>query len=650
MKALVLIFAGLIINLVPVTAQDDIMTEAEIADEILSISDEYEVTALMERLAELAERPVMINSGDEEEIGRIFFLSEFQVKVLADYILNHGAIETIYEIALLPGFDRKTATLIGPYLDFNKGRQNDNIKKGSNTLLLTAISRLPENDNENFRSRFLLKYRHSSRSISFGITGENDPGEHFTFRNAWGPDFLSGYMMYQGKGLTERVIVGDFSLCFGEGITLNNNSGFGNRLVSPSFMTGRQFVSPFTSTDENNFFRGMACIIGKVTGGAVLFFSSNKIDARLSFSPSDSSVYVTSLVKSGLHDTESGLASRNSLTETIAGIHISGGTPSFRGGITASYTCFSDPFSADTLDAASLFNFRGDRLINLGADMKAGTGNLLFFSETALSIPGSWASLAGIRASPAPRVTFNILARYYAIDYYSFHSRAFSSSPNVSNEEGLAANIHIEAARHLFISAGVDIYHRLWSAYRTSGPSSGSRIGIECEYSPSDNLSLKLSYRALNREYDMAGGTGVSSSARNINRQVTAHFMYTPLTGICLNTRLLISQDVVSGGKGYLLCQDIAYTPAKMPLRFWIRYSLFSTDSFDTRLYAWENDLLQSFNIPALYGEGSRNYLMISWKPFKKAELRCKYGITAKSSPLERSMSRELRVQVKMSF
>jgi hypothetical protein len=58
------------------------------------------------RTGGLKESPVQINSGDEKEISRLFFLTEFQVMVLADHVRKNGNVQTLYELALLPAFDR----------------------------------------------------------------------------------------------------------------------------------------------------------------------------------------------------------------------------------------------------------------------------------------------------------------------------------------------------------------------------------------------------------------------------------------------------------------------------------------------------------------------------------------------------------------
>ena len=78
-----------------------------------------------------------------------------------------------------------------------------------------------------------------------------------------------------------------------------------------------------------------------------------------------------------------------------------------------------------------------------------------------------------------------------------------------------------------------------------------------------------------------------------------------------------------------LLLQDLSYKFEKIPLSVWFRYCIFKTDNWDSRLYTYENDLLYSFSIPALAGEGNRTYLMVDWRAAKFIDLRIKYGITA---------------------
>jgi hypothetical protein len=57
-----------------------------------------------------------------------------------------------------------------------------------------------------------------------------------------------------------------------------------------------------------------------------------------------------------------------------------------------------------------------------------------------------------------------------------------------------------------------------------------------------------------------------------------------------------------------MVLQDIQFGREKWRLTG--RMALFDTDDFDSRLYAFENNVLWTFAIPAFSGRGIRNYLV----------------------------------------
>ncbi len=68
---------------------------------------------------------------------------------------------------------------------------------------------------------------------------------------------------------------------------------------------------------------------------------------------------------------------------------------------------------------------------------------------------------------------------------------------------------------------------------------------------------------------------------------------------------------------GFIVYQDLAYRPMKSMLEFTLRAALFDTDSYDARLYAYENDLIGVFSIPPYYGRGMRWYAMVRLTPLR---------------------------------
>jgi hypothetical protein len=247
-------------------------------------------------------------------------------------------------------------------------------------------------------------------------------------------------------------------------------------------------------------------------------------------------------------------------------------------------------------------------------------------------------------------VTFNLLARHSSPGYHAFHSGAFKAGSGPGNETGLAASLHLEAGRHLFVTAGTDHYHIPWPRYRSSSPSYGSRTEIRGEYQPRDDLSLRVSYISSSREYDFATATGIAESVTQTRRQAGFILDCRPAGGFRLVTRLSASLISPSEEKGYLLCQDFSYAFRGVPLRLWFRYALCSSGGWDSRLYAWENDMLSAFCVPALYGEMTRSFIMLSWKPSDRVEARVKYALTESGADRGSGLKHELKGQVRIGF
>ena len=105
---------------------------------------------------------------------------------------------------------------------------------------------------------------------------------------------------------------------------------------------------------------------------------------------------------------------------------------------------------------------------------------------------------------------------------------------------------------------------------------------------------------------------------------------------------------------GMLLYQDVRWSPTS-----WLtvdgRLSVFDTDDYATRVFAYETDVLYSFTVPALQGRGQRSYLFVRLRPHRQwvvevkiAETRYR-GVQSVGSGLQEvagNRVREVRVQL----
>jgi len=79
---------------------------------------------------------------------------------------------------------------------------------------------------------------------------------------------------------------------------------------------------------------------------------------------------------------------------------------------------------------------------------------------------------------------------------------------------------------------------------------------------------------------------------------------------------------------GFIAFQDVVYKLPKAPLKVYTRLAVFNTDSFNSRIYAYENDLLYNFNVPAYSGQGTRFYGMLNYKASSRLAFWVRYGRT----------------------
>ena len=221
--------------------QNDIIN---IAEELAKDDTDPEAAVIfLEQLQELAENPVRINSADESELSRLFFLSEFQIKSIEDHVESTGSILSVYEIASIPGFNRHTAEIMIPFITLEKNlNRPDELTRVRNRLITNLIFKPGESDSSYPGSalKILTKYKAESGPFTAGLTIEKDAGEKLFSGSPPLPDFLSGYVAFSGQGFVRKLIAGDFSARFGQGISVNTGIHTGISLTSTGYSLSRK--------------------------------------------------------------------------------------------------------------------------------------------------------------------------------------------------------------------------------------------------------------------------------------------------------------------------------------------------------------------------------------------------------------------------
>jgi hypothetical protein len=628
---------------------------SEIAEEIASQGEENgSVDQLSDLLYELSQDPVKINSGYETEISRLFFLTDFQVKILADYVRTTGKILTPFEIANIPGFDRETAEMLIPFITLVQiSRSPADSSKIHQSILSNFTRKISAQDTSSLGSqwRILTKYKISYGSFTAGFTTEKDPGEKYLSGSKPVPDFISGFLSFNGTGFVKQIIIGDFSARFGQGTNINTRLMGKLPLTSTGYLSGRNEIRPYTSTDENKYFRGIAAELTFKRIDLNMYISENKIDATMNQDCDSSVTTVRSLYTSGLHNTTLSISKKDILKETDYAIHLSVNHRNTRSGIVLSGTRFSVQIEPDKSAPENLFDFDGATNEVYTFYYNTSLKRSILFGEVSITGKKKYAAIQGMSFRPASRLNLNLFYRYYSPGFVSFRGGGMSQSSSNSNEYGILGNLTFEAARYTFISGGIDLCYYPWLRYRNSSPSMAKRYEIRIKYTPSQKVNIEVLYSSKSSTADGIRENQIPAQSESLSSSIKCSVRYAPNESVSFIAQTGYKTVQPRGGSGFLLLQDVNIKKSGFPVSVWFRYAIYNTASYESGIYTWENDLLNSYSIPVMYGNGSRSYLMISWRLSRKAEIRFKYGITSSiGSDNEIKNVNEVRIQARLNL
>ncbi len=627
----------------------------EIMEElVMDMEDSGSSVLMLESLQELIDDPVMINSREEKELSRLFFLTEYQVKSLIHYTSTTGKIVSYYEIAYIPGFDRSTAEMMIPCVTLEMRADNQDQKRKLRTEILTNIVFKPgeaDTSKQGSHIKEMTRIRITTNKIETGTTFEKDAGEKFFPEGNLKPDYLSAYLSYTGTGILKKLIIGDYSAKFGQGVNINTNFATSLSIPSSNLISGKNEIKPYRSTDENNFFRGVATGFSAGNLSATLLLSRNSIDASLTTNEETGELQVSNLYTSGIHDSWASLYKKDVLTKSVVGVNLEYDFRSVKIGVTWSGTSFSIPFTDQSKDMAGIFNFTGERVSVYSLHYKSIFDRIMVFGETSTNNFRNLAFVQGATIRAADRLSLNILYRNYQPDYTVFNGRAPGASSGSSNEEGFFGNLFFELHKNLFLTAGTDIYRSEWVSYRSSFPKRSLKEEMRLKYQPTEPATIEISYSKRYSEVNGEEAVAVPSKEVAVLRSVRANGTFITDYGITLKSRLEYNRAKPSGSTGILILQDINYSFSKIPVSFWFRYSVFNTGSWESRFYCYENDLLYGFSVPALSGIGSRSYIMLKYSIGRYTDLRIKYAVTSIVEPDNGTNdSDQLKFQIKISW
>lgn len=628
--------------------QDETPYLPHFSDTPPDMQDETAYEEAFENRSQVLSSPYDLNKVSREELRLLNLLTDAQVEMFLAYRTQQGQLLDIYELQVIPGFDRATIEKLLPFVSVADPAQQLNaslirrIFSPGNSYFVSRYERTLETRTGFIHPDTASQFKGSADKVYFrmrstqpgdysiGITGEKDAGEQMRFnprQKQWGFDFTSWHIQLLYKGKLKNIVVGDFQMQFAQGLLLGGAFGLGkgSEAVSTSRKSNLGFL-PSTSVNESVHQRGVAVTIQPFRSlNLSAFYSRNFRDARQEHA--SDSIAVTAFQTTGFHRSESELANRKKVLENNLGTVLHFERSNLDAGIIVHAVDFNTPVSR----RQSLYNqfaFTGRRNVNAGLFINYRIQNITFFSEAGQTIGAGRAGVAGMLISASRDFDVSIVYRNYARDFQTFFSNAFSEGTSPQNERGIYWGWKYQPRRSFTFTGYADLFTFPWLGFRRYAPSQGYEWLLRMHYQPSRKASVYLQMREESKYRNLAEMKTLYRLEEGLRRNITVHCDYGVGENIRMKSRMQYNSYALHENttEGWALVQDISLTMGRF--RFSGRHALFDTDHYDNRQYVYEHDAWLAYSLPAYYGTGVRNYALIEIKAHKQLTIWLRYART----------------------
>jgi DNA uptake protein ComE-like DNA-binding protein len=620
-------------------------TEQQIENITQSNEDiETEDDSYLQQMQEFIKHPININTADEAQLNQLLVLSPIQIQNLLAYRQLMGNFVSIYELQAVPGMDVETLQKIRLYI-IASDKINlvnsfaERLSSGEHTLLFRATQvlekakgfKLNASQANSFypgsRQRLFVRYRYNYKNLlQYGILGEKDAGEQF-FKGSQkqGFDFYSAHFFARNIGAVKALALGDFTVNMGQGLTQWQSLAFRKSPDVTNIKRQASVLRPYNSAGEINFHRGVGITVGKKKWQATIFGSYKNIDANFVADTSQTQDdFVSSLQTSGYHRTASEVADKGAQKQLAFGGNFQYQIRNLHLGINAIQYQFKLPLQKDA-EPYNKYALAGKSFGNYSLDYSYTFKNIHFFGEAAITQKKYTAFVQGILISVANNVDMSMLYRNIQPGYQSLYTNAFTEGTYPTNEKGLFTGISIKPVTAWKLDAYVDFYSFPWLKFRVDAPTTGTDYLLQLTYKPNKQFELYGRYRTESKSINVNPNELTLNPVVPQPRQnFRLHSVYKVSSSLSIRNRVELvwfDKKGISAEQGFLTYIDFAYKPVLKPFSASIRLQYFETEGYNSRLYAYENDVLYSFSIPVFYEKGYRYYLNANYDIGKKATL-----------------------------
>ena len=624
-------------------------TEQQLENQTDADQGETEDDSYLLDLVQFRKNPINLNVADADELKQLRILSGLQIANLITYRNLFGNLLNIYELQAVPSWDVNTIRKLLPFITTAtsvslKEEAGKRFRDGEHSLLL-RVSQVLEKSKGFDKSttgtkyigspqKILFRYRYTYKNLlQFGLVGDKDAGEQFgKGSQKTGFDFYSAHLFARNIGIIKSLALGDFSVNMGQGLIQWQGLAFKKSVDVMGVKRQSAVLRPYSSAGEFYFHRGAGITIRKGKYEATAFASLRKLSANFVADTVNNEDFISSFLTSGYHRTASENADRNNLTQTTFGGNVIYRSSNWQVGFNGIYYNFSLPVQKRD-EPYNLYAISGKNWYNFSVDYSYTYKNIHVFGEAAADKNFNKAFVNGLLVSVDPRVDISFVLRTISAAYQSINGNAFTENTYPTNETGFYAGVTIRPAIGWRIDAYGDLYKFPWLKYLVDAPSHGKDFLTQLTYTPNKQVEIYSRFKSETKQSNQSGNTTVTNFLVTIPKQNwRTQVSYKLNSALTLRSRVELlwydKHNESNSEKGFLTFFDFLYKPLLTPYSAVLRLQYFETDSYDSRIYAYENDVLYSYSIPAFYDKGYRYYFTLNYDITKRISFWLRWAQT----------------------
>ncbi len=614
-------------------------------------ADEEQVEQISEVLSAVASVPLNINAITREELEGLLFLDNNQIEAVLEYVNRYGPMISKAELMMIPYLDDACRGLLSclTYIGEKPPRERtflDTLRyeevrreykqyyaqqpdKGEITTSLKLPFYSRKGDETAYlgeKYKYWTRVKYKMRNITVGLVASQDAGEpFFANKNKWGYDHYSAFVQVKRWGKVKNMVAGHYRLRTGLGLIINNNLSFGKTLGMASVHSQSTVVRPHSSRYEANYMQGVAATLALSRRLETTLFASHRpVDATLAEDGT-----IRTIVKTGLHRTESELNRKHNAWQSTAGVNLKYTAEWLNFGVAGVYNRYNIPIKPWKKDSGVSQLYRrfypeGQDFWNISVDYGYKLGRRFRFEgETATGDCGQIATVNTLTWRVNNKLSLYSIYRYYPMRFYATMGNSFSEGGDNQNEHGLYGGLTWTPSSRFTLTGYVDMAYFKWPKYQATGSSRSFDNYLQAAYLLSPNSSLIARYRFKMREKD-AGKAGLLAFKKEHRQRVA---FVTDTNNWSFRSQLDMAYcDFTDKSFGFMLGQAVKYS--MKPWKIASGISWFYTKDYNSRVYAYEQSTPYSFNFPSYFGKGLRFYCLAEAVVKERLSVIAKLGFT----------------------